>query len=158
VTAPAAATPGAPPPPAPTASDAAPSAPPPPTTAPGAPPAPPAIAPAIDAPPSSTGAGSPTTTLLRTEVNAALADFGALASSFDATFTPAGLRLDAVTAGSLFAKAGLRKGDVIATVDGQPLRSIDDAADLYARAGTLQHATVQLLRAGKPLALRVVIR
>lgn len=96
--------------------------------------------------------------LARKDVDAALADFGALASSISAAFTPGGLRLDAVTEGTIFTKAGLRTGDVIVSVDGKPLRSLDDAADLYARASTTKVATLAVLRAGKPLVLRVAIQ
>ncbi len=56
--------------------------------------------------------------LARREVDAALADFGAMAAAFRASFTPAGVKVEAVVDGSLFAKAGLRAGDVIATVEG----------------------------------------
>jgi len=75
-----------------------------------------------------------------------------------ASIGKAGVELRAVAAGSVFARAGLRAGDVITAVDGKPLRSLDDAADLYARAGTLKSATVQLLRAGRPHTLRITIQ
>ena len=57
----------------------------------------------------------------------------------------------------MFAKAGLRNGDVITAVDGQPVKSIDDAADLYIRAGSAKSAKVQLVRGGKPMTLRLAI-
>lgn len=44
------------------------------------------------------------------------------------------------------------------SVDGRPLRSLDDAANLYARASSLRAATIQVTRAGKPVVLRVAIR
>jgi len=96
--------------------------------------------------------------LARTDLDAALADFGRLAASFRATFTPEGLRFDAIDDGTLLAKAGLHKGDVVTAVDGRPLRSLDDAANLYARSSTVKSATVQVLRGGKPVTLRVAIQ
>lgn len=96
--------------------------------------------------------------LRRTEVDAALGDFGALSASFRATFTPTGLRIDAVMPGSLLAKAGFAVGDVITIVDGKPLRTIDDAADLYARAWTTSSSTVQVIRAKQPLTMRIAIQ
>jgi membrane-associated protease RseP (regulator of RpoE activity) len=96
--------------------------------------------------------------LARREVDAALADFGALAVGFQAAFTPAGVKVESVLAGSLFAKAGLRAGDVIESVDGRPLRSLDDVAALYARAQALRVVTAQVVRGGKPVALRVTIQ
>jgi S1-C subfamily serine protease len=96
--------------------------------------------------------------LARTDVNAALSNFGKLAASVHGELTPDGAKLDTIAPDSLFAKAGLRAGDVIASVDGQPLRSLDDAASLYARAGGVKSLTLAVIRAGKPLTLRVTIQ
>ncbi len=98
------------------------------------------------------------TRLSKKEVNLALADFGALAASIDGSFTAKGLTLDKVAAASVFGKAGLEAGDIVTAVDGKPLRTIDDAADLYARAGSMRAANVQILRAGKPQTLRISIQ
>jgi type II secretory pathway component PulC len=97
------------------------------------------------------------TVLSRSELNVALADFGKLTNLVRGTFTAQGARLDVVGEGSIFAKAGLRSGDVVTAVDNTPLHSIDDAADLYVRASATRAANIQLLRAGKPLTLRVLI-
>lgn len=104
--------------------------------------------PAIDSP----------TVIARTDINAALANFGALASSIRGSFTPRGARLDAISPDSLLAKAGLRNGDVISSINNQPLRSLDDAANLYARAGSMKAATILLQRAGKPVTLRLAFQ
>jgi hypothetical protein len=96
--------------------------------------------------------------LARADVNAAIGNFAALAGSIRGSFTPTGAKLDSVAAGSLFAKAGLRAGDTIVAVDNHPLRSIDDAADVYARSGSAKLVTMQILRAGKPVTLRVAIQ
>ncbi|MBV8761957.1 MAG: PDZ domain-containing protein [Deltaproteobacteria bacterium] len=99
-----------------------------------------------------------TTVLARADVKAALASFGTLAGSIRGSFTPVGVRVDSVAAGSLFAKAGLQAGDVVSAVDGAPLRSLDDAADLYARAGTAKVVSASVMRSGKPMTLRVAIQ
>jgi len=96
--------------------------------------------------------------LPRGDVRAALGNFGTLAGSIHGAFTPTGVRVDSVASGSLFAKAGLRGGDVIASVDGVPLRSLDDAADLYARAASARNVSVAIVRGGKPVTLRVAIQ
>jgi S1-C subfamily serine protease len=103
---------------------------------------------------------SPTgaTVLARADVSTALSNFAALSKAIQGTFTPDGLRIDAVTAGSVFAKAGLVSGDLVTSVDGKPLRSLDDAADLYARASKARSMNAQLVRGGKPVALRVAIQ
>jgi len=102
-------------------------------------------------------AGGPTV-LARADLNAALGNFGALSSAIHAGFTADGLRIDSVATGSLFAKAGLRAGDVVASVDGHPLHSLDDAAELYARAPSAKAMTASVLRGGKPMTLRVSIQ
>jgi len=98
------------------------------------------------------------TRVSRKELDVALGDFAGLTASMRGAFTPAGTRIDVVAPGTVFAKAGLRNGDVITSVDGQPLTSIDDAAELYIRAGSARTAKVQLLRAGKPMTLRLAIQ
>lgn len=120
-------------------------------------------APAIAKPAAAPAAGGPapaagTITIARAELDGALADFSKLAGSFRATFTPDGLRFDAIHDGTILTRIGLRKGDVITYVDGQPLRSLDDAATLYARAGTVKSTTVQVVRDGKLVTLRVAIQ
>jgi hypothetical protein len=98
------------------------------------------------------------TRLSKKEVSAALDNFAVLAAAIDGSFTQTGLTLEKVQAGSVFAKAGLSAGDVVTAVDGKPLRSIDDAADLYARAGSMKSASVQIVRAGKPQTIRIAIQ
>jgi hypothetical protein len=119
----------------------------------------PTPAPAVAAPtPAPAPKAAPPTVLSRKELNAALADFGVLTASVRGAFTPAGARLDVVAEGSVFAKAGLQSGDVITAVDGMPLKSIDDAAELYIRASSARTAKVDVLRAGKPQTLRLAIQ
>lgn len=94
----------------------------------------------------------------KADVAAALSNFGALAGSMRGSFTPAGAKIDVVGPDSLLAKAGLRPGDVITSINNQPLRSLDDAANLYARAGSMKVATIVFQRAGKPMMLRLAIQ
>jgi PDZ domain len=98
------------------------------------------------------------TMLSKSDVTAALSNFGALAGSMRGSFTPAGAKIDAVGPDSLLAKAGLRTGDVITSINNQPLRSLDDAANLYARAGSMKVATIVFQREGKPMMLRLAIQ
>jgi serine protease Do len=98
------------------------------------------------------------TVVSRSEMNAAIGDFTRLTGVLRGSFTPDGARLDLVADGSVFAKAGLRRGDIVTAVDNRPLRSIDDAADLYVRAPQTRAANVQIIRAGKPLTLRILLQ
>ena len=122
----------------------------------------PTTAPAV-APSATTSADAPTllplpTMISKADVAAALSNFGALAGSMRGSFTPAGAKIDAVGPDSLLAKAGLRPGDVITSINNQPLRSLDDAANLYARAGSMKVATIVFQRAGRPMMLRLAIQ
>ncbi|CAN5827588.1 hypothetical protein BH11MYX2_BH11MYX2_15790 [soil metagenome] len=96
------------------------------------------------------------TVLMHSELNTALADFTKLTSSVTGEFTAQGVHLDRVADGSVFAHVGLKAGDTVVAVDNKPLRTIDDAADLYSRAGSTKAANIQVLRAGKPMTLRVL--
>jgi hypothetical protein len=129
-----------------------------------APDATPAISPAV-APPAAAAANTDLPTLIplptmisKADVAAALSNFGALAGSMRGSFTPAGAKIDVVGPDSLLARAGLRPGDVITSINNQPLRSLDDAANLYARAGSMKVATIVFQRAGKPMMLRLAIQ
>jgi len=114
--------------------------------------------PPVTTPPVTTPAVEGPTKISKKEVAAALNDFGKLATAIDGSFGATGLTLNKVLAGSVFAKAGLLAGDVVTSVNNKPLRTIDDAADLYARAGGMKSATVQLVRAGKPQTIRISIQ
>jgi S1-C subfamily serine protease len=99
-----------------------------------------------------------TVAVSRVEVDRALADFGALSSAIHAGFSASGVVCDQVADGTIFQRAGLRTGDVVTAVDGAPLRSLDDAANLYARAATASAITVQIVRNGKPMMLHIAIQ
>lgn len=107
-----------------------------------------ATAPAADAP----------IVLARADVATALAHFGTLATSIRGAFTAGGAHIDQVAPTSLFFAAGLRDGDTITAVDGRPLRSLDDAAALYARADAVKSLSLAVTRAGKPLTLHVLVQ
>ena len=98
------------------------------------------------------------TIIAKADVTAALGNFSALAGAVRGSFSADGAHLDAVAPDSLFAKAGLQAGDTVTAINNRPLRSLDDAATLYARAGSMKAATIQVVRAGKPLSLRLAIQ
>jgi serine protease Do len=94
----------------------------------------------------------------RGEVDGALAEFSRLTAAIRGSFSAAGVVVEQVAEGSLFQRAGLRAGDVVAAVDGIALRSLDDAANLYARASSARTITATVLRGGKSVTLRVAIQ
>lgn len=94
----------------------------------------------------------------RGDLDSALADFARLTAGVRGSFSATGVAIDSVGDGTIFQRAGLRAGDVITSVDGVRLRTLDDAANLYARASTARAVTAQVVRAGKPVTLHVVIQ
>lgn len=63
----------------------------------------------------------------------------------------AGIRLYGVAAGSIPAAVGLRTGDVLAAINGAPIKSLQQLFDLYAGLDQLSSVDVSGTRAGKPL-------
>jgi PDZ domain-containing protein len=118
--------------------------------------------PAVAAPSTSdirTASAAPGAIVLgRGEVDSALADFAKLTTAVRGSFSAAGIVLDHVDDGTIFQRAGLRSGDVITAVDGVRLRTLDDAANLYARASTARALTAQILRNGAAMTLHVAIQ
>jgi len=50
--------------------------------------------------------------------------------------------------GSLYEKLGLKQGDIITSVNGEPLNSIQDAMTQYAKLGTLSQIQIEITRNG----------
>lgn len=98
--------------------------------------------------------------ITRRDVTAALEDFGSVVLSVNGELTPQGGRIDAIVPGSLLARLGLRAGDVVTAIDGKPLRTLDDAAALYARvsAAPIRSAMLAIIRGGKPSTIKVVVK
>ncbi len=62
---------------------------------------------------------------------------------------PAGLSLAGIRPGSVFAQMGIRSGDVIRSVDGQPIQTVDDIIGLYQGLSESEGLSVQVSRSGK---------
>jgi len=93
-------------------------------------------------------------TLDRGELDGALSDFHRL--SQEIALEPAsegGFKVAALDRRSYFQRIGLRKGDVILEVAGIPLRSVDDAASIYAQVAASGKFAARLVRRGKPLTI-----
>lgn len=52
--------------------------------------------------------------------------------------------------GSLYEKIGLKQGDVITSVNGEPLNSIQDAMTHYSKLSSLSQVQIEITRNGKP--------
>jgi membrane-associated protease RseP (regulator of RpoE activity) len=99
----------------------------------------------------------PLAPLTHGDLIAALGNFAALSQTLRAHFTPTGVQLDTLAPASIFERAGLRAGDTIVAVDNRPLRGLDDAAELYARAATARAFRVQIVRSDRPMTLDVIL-
>jgi general secretion pathway protein C len=91
--------------------------------------------------------------LARPLVDKLLANTAALASSVHAMPAikdgrPAGFRLDAIRAGSLFAHLGLQNGDVLKAVNGAELTTPDAALSLYTKLRSASHLSLVVDRGG----------
>jgi serine protease Do len=70
--------------------------------------------------------------------------------------TDSGALVSDVASGGPAAKAGVRRGDVIVAFDGKPVRSSHDLPLIVAAAPIGKKATIDIIRAGKKLALTAV--
>jgi hypothetical protein len=95
------------------------------------------------------------TRLSRREFDRALSDFHSLSKELE--LEPAsggGFRVAQVGRGSYFHRIGLRKGDIVLEVAGIKLKSIDDAASVYAQVASSKRFEAKLLRRGQPLIIK----
>jgi S1-C subfamily serine protease len=111
-------------------------------------------APPTPAPPAAPAAPP---TLRRSELDAALADFARLSRDVTVDLSILGATLTHVAPDSLLHRLGLRTGDRVLSVDGRPLRTLDDAAALYARLPRLAAISVELQRGTDRVTLRVPV-
>ena len=69
-----------------------------------------------------------------------------------------GFRLDNVPSGSMIEEAGIKNGDVIYSVQGQRMQSIQDALAMFNRIQSQSRIEVVLLRDDQPVTLRYEIK
>ena len=62
-----------------------------------------------------------------------------------------GVRLEQAPAGSLPSKLGLKEGDVIKVVNGQPVNSPGDLARVYQQFSNMTQIRAEVLRGGVPM-------
>ncbi|MEX2352729.1 MAG: PDZ domain-containing protein, partial [Gammaproteobacteria bacterium] len=65
----------------------------------------------------------------------------------------AGFRVVEVQNGSIFQDLGIEKEDVIQSVNGRPVRNVDDALKAYSNLKTARSFQLDLLRRGRPLTI-----
>jgi general secretion pathway protein C len=97
--------------------------------------------------------------LSRQELNTVLQDPRQL--NFLGRIGPAangGVRVEDAPGGSLSDKLGLKAGDLLTSVNGQPVNSAGDLARLYSQFGTLNQIRAEIMRGGSPMLLTYTIQ
>ncbi len=69
-----------------------------------------------------------------------------------------GVRIDGAAANTLAGKLGLQSGDVISSINGQPVNSAGDLARFYSQFATLSAVRLEVRRAGSPTVLNYTIQ
>jgi general secretion pathway protein C len=69
-----------------------------------------------------------------------------------------GLSMSNIKPNSIFRRMGLRNGDVLQSVDGQQIQSVDDALKLYDSLKSADKVSVQIQRRGTERTIEYNIR
>ena len=69
-----------------------------------------------------------------------------------------GIRLGGVSAASIPAAFGLKSGDTLTAIDGQPLKNANQVLELYSKIDSMTSVELGGTRGGKPLALTLRLR
>jgi general secretion pathway protein C len=96
--------------------------------------------------------------LRRNMIDQAIQDVGKLATEIRIQPSNNGLSLSNIKPNSIFRRMGLRNGDVLKSVDGQQIRSVDDALRLYESLKSSDNVTVELQRRGSDRTINYNIR
>lgn len=96
--------------------------------------------------------------LSRSELNSTLQDPNQLAyTGRIGTGSGGGVRIDSAPTGSLPQKLGLMEGDVIKSLNGQPVNSAGDLARLYGQFATLSSLRADVMRGGQLVVMNLQI-
>jgi len=68
-----------------------------------------------------------------------------------------GFKLYGIRTGGLMGQLGLKNGDVVRSVNGQPLTSPHQALTIYSQIRTMTKVTLEITRLGRPITLRYTI-
>jgi hypothetical protein len=96
--------------------------------------------------------------ILRAELEGALADLQRLSEDLELAIVEGGVEVLALAPGTLPHRLGVRRGDVIESVAGIPIRGLEDGADVYVKLTQINRFAIALRRAGQPLSLPVHIK
>ena len=104
-------------------------------------------------------AGTNSYSLSRQELNTVLQDPRQLEFLGRIGNAPSGgIRVEDAPTNSLSGKLGLRPGDVISSINGQPVNGTGDLARLYQQFATLSQVRIELKRGGAPMLLTYAVQ
>jgi general secretion pathway protein C len=96
--------------------------------------------------------------LRRNMIDEAMGDVSKLVTEIKILPSESGLALSQIKPNSIFRRMGLRNGDVLKSVDGQEIRSVDDALKLYESLKSADSVSVVLQRRGADRTINYNIR
>jgi general secretion pathway protein C len=97
-------------------------------------------------------------TLRRSTIEKALQDFDQVAQQAALSPHPEGFQISRIKSRSIFRRMGLRNGDVITSVNGRPIYSLDDVLSIYRDVSTGSQFSLELKRRGRPRRIEYLIR
>ena len=96
--------------------------------------------------------------LRRSMIDDSMQDVSKLMTEINIQPSEEGLSLSNIKPNSIFRRMGLRNGDVLKTVDGQEIRSVDDALKLYENLRSSDKVSLILQRRGSDRTIDYNIR
>jgi len=101
-----------------------------------------------------------TRTIRRSDIQKSLEDVSGLLNQARIEPAPSddGFALSNIKSGSLFAKMGLRNGDVVQGVDNRPITGTEDVVSFYRELGSASNITLDIIRNGRQMSLPFRIR
>jgi general secretion pathway protein C len=103
---------------------------------------------------------SVTRTLRRSDIQKSLEDVSGLLNQARIEPAPSedGFAVSNIQSGSLFAKMGLRNGDIVQGVDNKPITGTEDVVSFYQELGSASNITLDITRNGQKISLPFRIR
>ena len=101
-----------------------------------------------------------TRTIRRSDIQKSLEDVSGLLNQARIVPAPSddGFAVSNIKSGSLFAKMGLRNGDIVQGVDDRPITGTEDVVSFYRELGSASNITLNIVRNGRQVSLPFRIR
>lgn len=101
-----------------------------------------------------------TRTIRRSDIQKSLEDVSGLLNQARIVPAPSddGFAVSNIKSGSLFARMGLRNGDIVQGVDDRPITGTEDVVSFYRELGSASNITLNIVRNGRKISLPFRIR